>query len=853
MLSPFQFLPRRAEHFLKKKHSKSGAFLFFFFVSFSLLSQNTATIYGIITDSAGIAVQDVSVSILGSAQAPTYTDNRGTYTYTIPADKEVTIIFNSLGHKPSQQIVKLASNEKKELKPKLVFNNQIAEVVVTDKNRFKNVTHIDPILVTKLPSASQDFNAILFTLPGVSSRNELSSSYNVRGGNFDENLVYVNDIEVYRPFLVRAGQQEGLSFINPDMVSAVSFSAGGFDAKYGDKMSSVLDVRYRKPRKFGGTASGSFLGSNLQLEGASKNYRLTWIIGARYKTNQYLIKGLNNTNGQYKPLFGDLQAFTTYNLTNKWELQFLGYASSNKYQFIPTDRETTFGTLNQVMQLQIYFQGQELDRFNTQLGAFTGIYHSTNNKLNLRFIGSAYNDRESLSYDILSQYYLSQLAVDNSGNTSFGDSATNVGVGSFLNHSRTNLNATIYSIEHKGTYSEDEKQLLWGAKYSSENISYTTSQWEYVDSANYSIPHTNPEQLILQDVVKQNINISSNRVSGYMQGVWQKDTKDTSTFSFTAGLRANYWDLNKQGLIGPRASAGFKPNWKKDYLFKFSTGYYYQPPFFKEMIDAYGNFNRNVKAQTSIHFILTSDHNFKLWNRPFKFVAETYYKILDNIIPYQVNNVWITYNAKNDAQGFAKGIDFKVNGEFIKDLESWFSVSVMQTAVKIQGDNYYTYYNNAGQQIIPGYTANNIVADSVRHDPGYIPRPTDQRVNFGMFFQDKMPRVPDLKMHLNMIFGTGVPFGPPGSQPYQQTFRMPAYRRVDLGLSYQALKEEKQASRKKMGQYIKSVWISLEVFNLFGINNTVSYLWVQDVTQQQYAVPNYLTNRQLNLKTVIKF
>jgi len=271
------------------------------------------------------------------------------------------------------------------------------------------------------------------------------------------------------------------------------------------------------------------------------------------------------------------------------------------------------------------------------------------------------------------------------------------------------------------------------------------------------------------------------------------------------------------------------------------------------MIDAYGNFNRNVKAQTSIHFILTSDHNFKLWNRPFKFVAETYYKILDNIIPYQVNNVWITYNAKNDAQGFAKGIDFKVNGEFIKDLESWFSVSVMQTAVKIQGDNYYTYYNNAGQQIIPGYTANNIVADSVRHDPGYIPRPTDQRVNFGMFFQDKMPRVPDLKMHLNMIFGTGVPFGPPGSQPYQQTFRMPAYRRVDLGLSYQALKEEKQASRKKMGQYIKSVWISLEVFNLFGINNTVSYLWVQDVTQQQYAVPNYLTNRQLNLKTVIKF
>ena len=320
---------------------------------------------------------------------------------------------------------------------------------------------------------------------------------------------------------------------------AVLFSAGGFEAKYGDKMSSVLDVQYRKPRKFAGTASGSFLGSTLHLEGASKNYRLKWLVGTRYKTNQYLLKGLNNTNGQYKPFFGDVQTLVTYDLTDKWELQFLGYSATNKYQFIPVNRETNFGTLNRALKLKMYFDGQELDRFNTQLGALTGVYHSRNDKLNLRFIGSAYNDRESLSYDIQSQYYLSELETDNSS-SSFGDSTANIGVGTYLNHSRANLNATIFSAEHKGTYAEDDKQLLWGVKYSSENISDKISQWKYVDSAGYSIPHTDPEQIILQNVIKQNINISSNRIAGYVQGGWQKQTKDSSTFSLTAGVRANY-------------------------------------------------------------------------------------------------------------------------------------------------------------------------------------------------------------------------------------------------------------------------------------------------------------------------
>jgi hypothetical protein len=397
------------------------------------------------------------------------------------------------------------------------------------------------------------------------------------------------------------------------------------------------------------------------------------------------------------------------------------------------------------------------------------------------------------------------------------------------------------------------KQLLWGAKYNSEIISDKLSEWKYVDSAGFSLPITDPQQIVLQNTVKQKINISSNRVSGYLQGVWSKETKDTSVVSATLGVRANYWDLNKQALVGPRGTFGFKPNWKRDFLFKFSSGYYYQPPFYRELRDESGNINYNIKAQTSIHFVLSSDYNFKAWRRPFKFIAEAYYKYLDNLIPYEIDNVRIRYSAKNDARGYARGIDLKVNGEFVKGLESWASLSIMETREDIKDDYYYEYYNSEGQKIIPGYTFNSKAVDSVKFEPGYIPRPTDQRVNFGMFFQDKMPGHPDIKMHLNLLFGSGVPFGPPHSQRYRQTLHMPPYRRVDIGFSYQVLKENRTVKPKSPGRYLKSVWMSLEVFNLLGTNNTVSYIWVEDVTARQYAVPNYLTQRQLNLRMIIKF
>jgi hypothetical protein len=819
-------------------------------------SQSTATVYGKITDADNEPVEDVSISIFGGSQQATQTGKNGEFSYSIPADSTVIIVFNSLSHMQEQVTVRLAPGEKRKLNQFLKLRNTFKEIVIVDENRFQEITRIDPILITHIPTASQDFNAILFTLPGVSNRNELSSAYSVRGGNFDENLVYVNGIEVYRPFLVRSGAQEGLSFVNPDMVSSVLFSAGGFEAKYGDKMSSVLDVQYRKPRKFAGTVSGSMLGGNIELEGISKSHRFTWMIGSRYKSTKYLL-GKIDTKGQFQPSFVDVQAFATYDLTTNWELNVLGNFANNKYNIIPESRETDFGTLNQALRLKIYFDGQEIDKFTTMLGAVSGIYRSNDEKLNLKFIGSAFKSKESEAFDLQGQYYIADLETD-FGKPNFGEEVGERGVGTFLQHARTNLTAYVYSAEHKGTYSIDRnKQILWGTKYSFESIADKLSEWKFVDSAGFSSPTTIPydpqQEIILQDVIKQKILINSNRVSGYLQGILSKELKDTSNISIAAGVRANYWDLNKQALFGPRATLGYKPHWKRDFLFKLSSGYYYQPPFYRELRDRQGNINYNLKAQTSIHFVLSSDYNFKAWKRPFKFIVEAYYKHLDNIIPYEVDNVRIRYSAKNNAKGYATGIDMKINGDFVKGLESWASLSIMQTQEDIKDDFFYTYYNSDGDTIVPGYTANYIKVDSTRTEPGYIPRPTDQRVSFGLFFQDKMPGLPDLKMHLNLLFGSGVPFGPPGSERYKQVLRMPPYRRVDIGFSYQVLRENRKLKEKGFGRYLKSVWFSLEVFNLLGTNNTVSYIWVEDVTSRQYAVPNYLTTRQLNGRLIIKF
>jgi hypothetical protein len=827
-------------------------FQFFFigvlvFISFALSAQSTAAVYGKITDTEGAPVENVTISILGSPQAPVYSNAQGIFEYTVPSNTDITIVFSSINYNQFQEKMNLNAGERKQLNHAMVFKNNIGVVEITDVGRYQEITRIDPVNITHIPTASQDFNAILNTIAGVSSRNELSSTYSVRGGNFDENLVYVNGIEIYRPFLTRSGQQEGLSFINADMVSSVIFSAGGFEAKYGDKMSSVLDVQYRQPRKFAGTATGSLLGSNLHLEGSSPNYRFTWTVGARYKTNRYLLSK-TDTKAEYKPRFSDIQAYTTYDLNPNWQLDFLGNYASNRYQVVPESRETTFGTFNEALRFKVYFDGQEIDQFKTMLGALSANYRSDDEKATLKFIGSAFKSKESEAFDIQGQYYIDELETD-FGKENFGDSVGNRGVGTYLNHARTNLDAMVYSAEHKGTYTFNRHFMsLWGVKYSNEVIKDKLSEWKYVDSADFSIPITNPQQIILQDVIKQKINISSDRVSGYLQTNLSKEFKDTSFLSATIGVRASYWSLNKEALIGPRATFGYKPHWKRDFLFKFSTGYYYQPPFYRELRDYQGNINYNLKAQTSIHFVLCSDYNFTAWRRRFKFIAEAYYKYLDNLVPYDIDNVRIRYYAKNMAKGYARGIDLKVNGEFIKGLESWASVSVSQTKEDLKGDYYYEYVRDTNKitQVVTKI-------DSTRIEPGYIPRPTDQLVTFAIFFQDQIPNYPDFKVHLNLLYGSGIPFGPPGSAKYLQTNRMSPYRRVDIGFSYQPLKETREIKPKSPTRYLKSVWISLEVFNLLGINNTVSYLWVEDVNNQQYAIPNYLTARQMNLRMIVKF
>lgn len=824
----------------------------FIFFTISLRAQNTASIYGKIVNKENEPVEDVQISVLGTSLSPVYSDKDGNYEYTIPAGIELVIVFSNLSYIQLKTTINLKAGERYEFKPVLALNAKITlrDAEVSDNSRATGTTRLDPKIVSYIPSASGDFNTLLFSQPGVSSRSELSSGYSVRGGNYDENLVYVNDIEVYRTFLVRSGQQEGLSFVNSDLVSSILFSAGGFEAKYGDKLSSVLDVQYRRPRKFNGSASGSLLGGNAHLEGASKDFRFTWLMGARYKTNQYLL-GNTDIKGDYRPSFVDVQTFLTYDINDKWELDFLGMYSNNRYNVVPQTRQTDFGTVNEALRLMVYFDGQEVDRFQTGQGAVSAIYHP-NSKLNLKFISSTYRTSEQETFDIMGQYYIDQLETD-FGKPTFGQVKANLGVGTYLNHGRNYFDATVINVQHKGTYTIGKNLLLWGAKAQRELINDQFGEWNYVDSAGYSLPQNSLTEINLQTSVKSKNTLSSDRLMGYGEYIWKKELKDTSAITLTGGLRANYWDLNKQTVVSPRATFAFKPNWKRDFLFRASSGFYYQPPFYRELRDMNGIVHPNVKAQQAIHFVLASDYNFKLWGRPFKFVSEAYYKALNDIIPYQIDNVRIRYFANNNAHGYATGMDFKINGEFVKGIESWFSMSIMQTKENINGDFYYDYYNSDGQKIVAGYTNNIVKVDSVRHDIGYIPRPTDQLVNFRLFFQDYLPKLPDFKMNLSLLFGSSLPFGPPTYQRYKDTLRMPPYRRVDIGFSYQLLKENKKLPQHNPFHNLKSVWMGLEVYNLLQINNTISYYWIKDVTNRTYAIPNYLTYRRINLRIIIKF
>ncbi len=832
------------------KHLSTYLFLLFF-VAFGQLKTQTLSISGVVKDGEGVPIEDVTFGLKEDSKKGGYTSVSGQYSLAVESGKPFTLVFyhisyNSITYtftgKPGEHII---------YSPVLKFKNELAEVEVTDtRTRASESIKIDPKNFSRLPSPTGNIEDLIKTQIGVSSRNELSSAYSVRGGNFDENLVYVNDIEVYRPFLVRSGQQEGLSFANPYMVQNINFSAGGFEAKYGDKMSSVLDITYRKPTKFAGNASASFLGGNAQFEGISNNRLVSWNVGARYRSNIYLLSTLD-TKGEYRPTSMDLQSLITFDVNPKFRMEFLGSLSQSKYLVVPTNRETDFGTVNNALRFTIYFDGQEVMQYFTATGGLSFTY-KPNSKTRLKFITSAYTTKEEEIYTVQGQYWIDQLEAD-LGQPNFGQVAFNRGVGTFINNGRNYLSAGVYNIEHKGVHTiNKDHEFLWGARVQGEVIHDKLSEWRMIDSAGFIVPY-NPNRIDLIDPYKTSANLNSLRTQAYVQYNYGALLNDSSTLRITAGLRANHWTMNQQIVFSPRLTFAYKPNWRHNWLFKFSTGLYYQPPFYRELRGIDGTLNLNVKAQQSLHFVLSGDYMFRMWNRPFKLIAAAYYKDLKYVNPYEIDNVRIRYFANNNTKGYATGLDLRLNGDIVPGVESWASVGFLRTYEYSKDNIHYLYYNKDGEEIIKGYTFDQVKTDSELVDPGYIPRPTDQLFTFGMFFQDYLPRYPNFKFNLNMIFGTGLPFGPPTHQRWQQTLRMPAYRRVDVGFAYNALRQNRAYRSKNMFNHLKELWFYVEIFNFLQIQNTVSYVWVQDVTGNRYAVPNYLTNRQLNLRVQVMF
>lgn len=838
-------------------------------VSFSGYAQNTTTISGTILNTKGEPIELVNIGVLGTTIG-TSTDSKGYFSIEVAKNDTLIIKVSHIAYQAVEKKVVANGAIGTQLNFTLISKTTtFSQFVVEDEGtRRTTMTRIDPNMNTQIPGPSGSIERLLAAQSlGVSFTSELSSQYNVRGGNFDENLVYVNGIEVYRPFLVRSGQQEGLSFVNSDLTASVLFSSGGFDAKYGDKMSSVLDIKYKEPMKSEGAVSLSLQGFNAYVADASKDYRFKQIHGFRYRTNRYILSSLD-TDGDYRPAFFDYQTYLSLQLNPEWDIAFLGNLSSNSYQFVPTTRTSQFGTLNMPLQLTVFFDGQEINKYETYFGAFSATYHPRKN-ISHKFTTSIFRTQESETFDIEGAYRLSELENDLS-KEEFGNPAFTLGVGGFLNHARNYLDAIVTNIEYKGALNENENALLWGLKLQYEDIQDKLNEWSMLDSAGFSVPQSGMgfafdtatglitpvsfrDDLPLYSVVKSTNTVQNGRAMGYVQKNMEW-IRDTNKLSISAGIRFNYWTFSNKITVSPRINGSWKPNWEKDILFRAAWGYYHQPPFYREYRDFKGNLNNTLTAQRSEHFVLGMDMNFTAWGRPFKFVTELYYKRLTNLVPYEIDNVRLRYYAKNNAKGYAYGLDFKVNGEFVKGVDSWLSVSIMNTQEDLI-DDFYRYYLNAAEDTIrKGYTADQVATDSITIYPGYIPRPTDQRVRVGLFFQDYIPGNKYLKMNLNFLFNSGLPFGPPTYDRFTDTLRIPAYLRVDIGFSAVLLKEGRKLKHESSpSRFIKSAWASLEVFNLLQRNNTISYDWIPDVNGNRYGVPNYLTSRQLNLRFIFRF
>jgi hypothetical protein len=818
----------------------------------SVYAQSGARISGKVSDDMGRPVDAANVAIPGGAG--TATDVNGRFSITLKQGGTYDLIVTHINHERYTTKVVVADNESKELR--IIIKAQAMQMsqveIESDRHAGTGTISIDPENARTIATPGDPvMNLIKSGGLGVASNNELSSGYSVRGGNFDENLIYINDIEIYRPFLARSGQQEGLSFINSDLVESIAFSSGGFESRYGDKMSSVLDIKYKRPTKFKASASAGLLGFTAHIQDAVFGNRLRYTIGGRYRSNNYLFRFMD-TKGEYKPQFYDLQSNITFDVSEKVELAFLGIYSDNQYNFIPKDRETAFGTVNEAYKFKVFFEGKELTRFRTGIAGLTLTYRPVEST-SLKLITSYTNTRETETFDVLGQYFLSELD-NNLGSETFGEATNAIGVGSFLNHARNRLEAHIFSVQHRGSHVQKFVTLRWGVQYQREIINDRVKEWNLVDSSGYFVPFYGPTDtfsLILPYNLVSRINLESNRFMGFYENAFNFLTRDSSRITLNFGGRAQYWTVNGQFLLSPRLNFSVKPNWKKNFTFRIAGGLYYQAPFYRELRDRFGQINTNVKAQRSIHAIVGMDYIFQMWKRPFKFTAEAYYKYLDNLNPYQLDNIRIRYYANNLARGYAAGLDMKLHGEFIKGIESWATLSVMGTQEDIKGDFYYNRYDKNGKLIPAGSQLP--VADSSIVYPGFIPRPTDQRVSFSIFFQDHIRNNPNFKVHLNLVFGTGWPFGPPTYQRYRDVFRMPFYRRVDIGFSFRLLSPDRKIKKQNFFRHFRQIWTTVEAFNLLGINNTVSYQWIRDNYGVQHAIPNYLTPRLINARIIFDF
>ena len=803
-----------------------------------MTNAQTATIKGIILDSDNLPIPNVNIK---AGTSGTVTNDNGFYILKIRSNQDVLVEFTHISHKKIESTFNLKNGETYEFNPVMSISvEQIATIIISGKrqNEVEGITTLNPETIRKIPGANAGVENLLMTLPGVSNNNELSTQYAVRGGNYDENLVYVNDIEIYRPFLIRSGQQEGLSFVNTDLVQNVDFSAGGFQAKFGDKLSSVLDITYKNPYQFEANADLSLLGGSISVEGISKDSKLTGIVGLRYRDNSLLVNA-KETETNYDPVFADVQTYLTYKFTDKFHLSFLGNASLNKYSYQPQTRQTNFGTLTDPLALVVYYEGQEKDQYQTLFGAFKGTYFANDN-LTLHLITSTYHTTEEEYFDILAQYNLGQVNA-NIGDENLGEVEFSEGIGGQLNHGRNDLDALITNIEHKGSYNIDTNKIEWSVKYTHEDIRDRLVEWEVIDSAGFSVnppnldyfneqPYTPYEgPLVAYQNVRATNNAKINRLQAYAQ--WSKRSKiGTNDVWYNAGVRMHNWSVSgenisssNQTVFSPRAQFAIKPYWQKDMLFRIAAGLYYQPPFYKELRDKTATVQPDVKAQQSIHLVLGNDYSFKMWDRPFKLTTEAYYKDLNDVNPYTLENVRIRYSAANNAKAYAYGLDMRLNGEFVPGTESWFSFGYLKTEENIE-------------------------------NRGYIARPTDQRLKFAALFQDYVPNIPNMKMYLNLVYNTGLPGGSPSyADPYEYQNRLPAYKRADLGLLF-VLVDEKKQFKSGWKKPFKELSFGIEIFNLFDVQNSITNTWVRDVySKRQYAIPNYLTPRVFNVRTTMKF